>query len=46
MIEGYSAGQIRLAAGEMTAQEMRTVKAMQQYWAGAIRQRCKIGGKK
>lgn len=37
LIEGYSAGQILLAAGEMTAQEMRTVKAVQRWWAAAIR---------
>lgn len=39
MIEGYSAGQILMAAGEMSAQEMRTVKAVQRWWASAIRHR-------
>jgi hypothetical protein len=42
MIEGYSAGQILMAAGEMTAQEMRSVRAVQRWWASAVRQRCKI----
>jgi hypothetical protein len=37
MIEGFSADQIKMAAGEMTAQEMRTVKAVQRWWVSAIR---------
>lgn len=36
-IEGYSAGQIRMACGEMSAQEMRTVQAVQRWWASALR---------
>lgn len=39
MIAGYSAGQIRMAAGEMSAQEMRTVQAVQRWFAVAIRHR-------
>jgi hypothetical protein len=37
MIDGYNAGQIRLACGEMTAQEMRTVQAVQRWWVAAMR---------
>ena len=37
LIESFSAGQIRLAAGEMSAQEMQAVKAVQRWWASAIR---------
>ena len=37
LIESFSAGQIRLAAGEMSAEEMRVVKAVQRWWAAAIR---------
>ena len=37
MIEGFVPGQIRMAAGEMTAQEMRTVQAVQRWWVSAIR---------
>lgn len=37
MIEDYTPGQMRLACGEMTAQEMRTVQAVQRWWAAAIR---------
>ena len=37
LVESFSAGQIRLAAGEMSAQEMRVVKAVQAWWAAAIR---------
>ena len=37
LIESFSAGQIRLAAGEMSAGEMRAVKAVQRWWAAAIR---------
>lgn len=36
-IAGYSAGQIRMAAGEMTVQEMRTVQAVQRWWVSALR---------
>ncbi len=36
-IEGYSQGQIRMACGEMTAQEMRTVLAVQRWWIAALR---------
>ena len=37
LIESFSAGQIRLAAGEMSAQEMRAAKAVQRWWVAAIR---------
>lgn len=37
MIEGFSPGQIRMAAGEMTSQEMRTVRAVQRWWVSAMR---------
>jgi hypothetical protein len=37
MIEGFTPGQIRMAAGEMSAQEMRTVQAVQRWWVSAIR---------
>ena len=36
-IENYSPGQIRMACGEMTAQEMRTVQAVQRWWVAALR---------
>jgi hypothetical protein len=39
MIEGFSAEQIKMAAGEMTAQEMRSVKAVQRWWVSAMRHR-------
>ncbi|HYT41822.1 MAG TPA: hypothetical protein VEP90_05720 [Methylomirabilota bacterium] len=38
MIEGYTPADIRLHAGEMTAQEMRTVKTIQKWWVAEIRQ--------
>ena len=37
LIESFTAGQIRLAAGEMSADEMRAVKAVQRWWAAAVR---------
>ncbi|HYT44907.1 MAG TPA: hypothetical protein VEP90_21450 [Methylomirabilota bacterium] len=36
-IESYTSADIRLHAGEMTAQEMRTVKAIQKWWVAEIR---------
>lgn len=44
MIEGITPSDIRLAAGEMTAQEMRTVRAIQKWLAVKIRNRVKIDG--
>lgn len=37
LVESWTASDIRLAGGEMTAQEMRTVKAMQRWFAVQIR---------
>jgi hypothetical protein len=42
MIESYNEEQIKLSAGEMTAQEMRTVKAVQSWWVSAIRHKCGV----
>lgn len=39
LIEGMSVAEILLAAGEMTAQERRTVKAVQRLFAHKIRER-------
>lgn len=39
LVESFTADDIRMAAGEMTAQEMRSVKAVQRWWAAVIRGR-------
>src|SRR5437667_9760718 len=41
-IESYTTADILLHAGELTAQEMRTVKAIQKWWVAEIRQFAKI----